>query len=107
MLIFFLILVALLVYLVCKFCQRKCGKFWAMLKVFIEKKLFYSSPIRYIIISYIKLLNQFLNFLCLAIVVTGSWFEGTVSVFFVVGLMIWPLWTLYFQIKNHDKLEDK
>ena len=104
MLVFVLLLVALLVYFICKFCQRRCVKFWTMMKVFIQKKLFYSSPIRYIIISYIKLLNQFLNFLGLAIVVTGSWFEGTISVVFVVGLMIWPIWTLYFQIKNRDKL---
>ena len=36
-----------------------CGK----IKIMIGKKIFYSGPIRYVIVGYLKLLNQFTTLL--------------------------------------------
>ena len=50
-----ILLIILLIYILIK----KCGGFCTKVRNMIYKKLFYSGPIRYVIVGYLKLLNQF------------------------------------------------
>lgn len=58
-----LILCILLVYLLIKKCGTCCRNMFGKLRVIIGKKIFYSGPLRYVIVGYIKLFNQFLTLL--------------------------------------------
>ena len=52
-----ILLIVLIYFLIKRFAC--CGK----IRVMISKKIFYSGPIRYIIVGYLKLFNQFLTLL--------------------------------------------
>ena len=55
-----IILLIFLIYLISKR-FRCCEK----IKAILRKKMFYSGPIRYVIVGYLKLLNQFASLLLL------------------------------------------
>lgn len=99
-----IIVIAILIYVLCKKFPAKCGSVCNKIKTMIQKKLFYSGPLRYVIVSYLKLQNQFFNMLVIAML-SGAAFYLTIAYgFLVVLLMVWPLWTLYFMIGNRKKL---
>ena len=75
----------------------------------LEKKLFYSSFLRYMIVSNLKL-----NYTAWAFLISHwsykSATEGIKSTLFLLsifGICIWPLFIIIFMLKNQSKLEDK
>ena len=100
----FIMLCFLLYYLIKK-CARKCsccGK----ARNFLQKKIFFNGPIRYVIVGYLKLMNQFGVLFSLGLAQQKNPFLLAVYAAFIFMLMAWPLWTEYFLFKNRDRLED-
>ena len=87
-----LIILLVLLYFLIKWCAKKCNC-CVKVKNILSKKIFYNGPIRYVIVGYLKLFNQFITLLFLAYV-------NSQGVHFVVGygcvvafLTVWPLLT--------------
>lgn len=99
-----IILIAILIYVLCKKFPAKCGSICNKIKNLIQKKLFYSGPLRYVIVSYLKLQSQFFNMLCIALLSGAAFYLPIAYGFLVVLLIVWPLWTLYFMIGARKKL---
>ena len=62
--------------------------------------MFYSGPIRYVIVGYIKLLNQFLTLLLFGLAneeIVPMLVGYSLAILFLV---LWPLWSAYFLLKN-------
>ena len=57
-----IILLVILIYLLIKRCSC-CEK----IRKLLSKKLFFSGPLRYVIVGYVKLLNQFATLLLIGI----------------------------------------
>lgn len=78
------------------------------LKVKLKKKLFYSSFLRYMIVSNMKLNYTAWAFLLssfsFATIATGL--KSCVFILILVGLIYWPLYVAYFLIKNQSKLDE-
>ena len=55
------------IYLLISLCNRRFRCF-EKIKTMIAKKLFYSGPLRYIVVGYLKLFNQFASLLCVALI---------------------------------------
>ena len=96
-----LILLVFLIYFLIKRCKC-CEK----IKQMLYKKMCYSGPIRYIVVGYLKLLNQFA-----ALLLFGM--SSQMSIFMIIGyalvimfLMLWPFWSSCWLMKNKDKLAD-
>ena len=66
-----IILIVLLYFLIslCNKTFRCCAK----IKTMIAKKLFYSGPLRYLVVGYLKLLNQFASLFCVALMEGADW----------------------------------
>ena len=102
-----LIIIALImiIYFLFKWCNKKynCGK-----KILdaIRKKVFYSAPIRYIIVGYLKLLNQFLSMVFFGIIRLENGGMTTAYGFACLIFIIWPLFSAYFLLVNHEKAEN-
>ena len=96
------ILLILLIYIIIK----KCGGFCNKIKTKIQDKLFYSGPIRYIIVGYIKLLNQFLTLFLIG--TTKEEFIPMLIGYFIAILFLnlWPIWSAFYLMKNKDRLEE-
>lgn len=101
-----LIFLVVLLYFAIKWCARSCSC-CLRVKGLLAKKIFYNGPLRYVIVGYLKLFNQFVTLLFLA-------YANDQGVPLVVGygcivafLTLWPLWTEYFLIKNQSQLKDK
>ncbi len=92
------IIIGVLVYVLIKKCPGKFDSMMAKFRAIIEKKLFYSGLIRYVIVSYIKLQNQFFNMFCLALVSGAATYLSAAYGFVIGCLLIYPLWTLYLLI---------
>ena len=75
-------------------------------KDLLKKQLFYSGPIRYIIVSYLKLANQFMSLLFVALVRKQNYMMAIGYCFVVVALWAWPLFTQWFLIKNQKHLKN-
>ena len=79
------------------------------LKVKLEKKLFYSSFLRYMIVSNLKLNYTTWAFLIsqFSFATVSSGIKTSVQILIIVGVCLWPLFIMIFMIKNQQKLEDK
>ena len=79
------------------------------LKVKLEKKLFYSSFLRYMIVSNLKLNYTTWAFLISQFsfaTVTGG-IKTTAQIVIIVCVCLWPLFIMIFMIKNQHRLEEK
>ena len=100
-----LILLVVLFYFLITLCNRRF-KLCQKLQVIIKKKMFYSGPMRYVIVSYLKLANQFATMFLLALLVD----KDTVMSFgygvALLVLIVWPLWTEYWLLTNFNKIDE-
>ena len=97
--LFSLIIVYLLVKLM-KNCTR--------IREALEKKLFYSSFLRYMIVSNLKLTYTNFAFL-LSSYSFATTMEGAKTTAYMIalaGICVWPFFIVIFMIKNQHKLED-
>lgn len=99
------IVLIFVIYYVISLCNKRfqcCKK----IKAKIHQKMFYSGPLQYVFVSYLKLFNQFASLICVALI-KGT---DTLGIIFpsvcVVILMIWPFWTIFHLLRNKDRLED-
>lgn len=92
----FIILLVMLCYLLIKRFNC-CSK----IKAILYKKMFYSGPIRYVIVGYLKLLNEFAMQALdpLVTVYMLVYFSGC-----ILFLMLWPIWSAFFLLKNYKKI---
>ena len=91
-------------------CLRKLNHHYNICHALVEvlkSKLFYASPLRFGIISYLNTLNSFVVFLNIFIMQGQFHSLFYVYSFGVLAAIIWPIWTIWFLLKNHDKLEKK
>ena len=91
-----LILLLFLIY----FITKKCGSFCQKIRVKIANKMFYSGPLRYVIVGFIKLLSRFLAFFLFGIMNDE---HVMVLVFFalvLISLVLWPIWSAFFLLRN-------
>ena len=109
---FALIILGLLVFLVIwgvAKCLAKRGiSLVSKVKLMIEKKLFFNSFYRYLIISNLKLTYTLWAFLIAAYSFSTT-METVQTIGYIVGILaltIWPLFIFVFLQKNQDKLED-
>ena len=78
------------------------------LKLKLEKKLVYSSFLRYMIVSNLKLTFTLWAFLI------STWnfesikngFQSSIYVSMILLLCIWPLFVVMFMLRNYDKLHE-
>ena len=79
------------------------------LKMKLEKKLFYSSFLRYMIVSNLKLNYTTWAFLIsqFSFSTISSGIKTSVQILIIVGVCLWPLFIMIFMVKNQHKLEDK
>ena len=107
--LFFVVLMGLLflvlIYYIVKASKSEKGIAYKI-KIKLEKKLFYSSFLRYMIVSNLKL-----NFTTWAFLISQWSFEtftkGTQSIVklsVLIGICLWPLWIMYFLFKNQNRL---
>ena len=68
--------------------------------------MFYSGPIRYVIVGYLKLLNQFASLLLFGLASSMSLYLMIGYSLAIVFLVLWPIWSVFFLIKNKHKLAD-
>ena len=106
--LFFVILIFLIMLLMIffgiKFSKGK-SQILEKIKTKLKKKLFYSSFLRYMLTSNLKL-----NFTVWAFLLS-SWsfssfssaFQTVVFCLMLVGIYIWPIWVLIFLLKNQEK----
>lgn len=99
------VVLVILIYFLIKKCP--CKKICTKLQTTIKRKLFWSGPIRYIIVGYLKLLNQFANIFLLSLVAIKSQTDGIFAAIFIAFLIAWPIWTLFFLIGNRHILNQK
>ena len=97
---------AFLLYQVSKFCStkfNKCNKLFAKL----SRYLFYKAPIRYIIVSYLRVLSVFASLVYVGFAVKTHY--GYLILYgLITGILIlWPVGVIGFMLKNNDKIDDK
>ena len=74
----------------------------------IKNKLFYSSPIRFGIISYLSTVSTIAVFLIIAMY--RQEYDDPIFYLYLVGvlmLIIWPIWTMWFLLKHNVNLLQK
>ena len=94
-----LIALVVLLYMLCRNCCRK-DSICAKLKVKVAEKLFYSTFIRYIVVGYLKLFNQFATMLCITYLLNGETIGAVFSIPVLVFLTMWPLFTIWFLLRH-------
>ena len=99
--VFLLLGIAFLVYYLVKYLSKRSSKF-RKIELYLKKKLFFSSAIRYMIESNLKITHNSLFFLA----ITGS-FETTKDKVFtsfvillLVVIIVWPLFITAFLLYN-------
>ena len=94
----FIILFVMLIYLLIKRFNC-CSK----IKAILYKKMFYSGPIRYVIVGYLKLLSDFAAQALdpLIPVYVLVYFSGCIGF-----LILWPIWSAFYLIKNYKMIAD-
>ena len=98
-----LIVLLIILYFICKNIGKKnscCQKVAAM----FTTKLFYNGLIRYVIVGYLKLLNQFGQMFLIAIATMEDPYNIPLSGLAVLLLMIWPVFTAAFLIRKRNKI---
>jgi hypothetical protein len=93
-----------LVYLVVKMMKKCTG-----LSNTLERKLFFSSFIRYMIVGNLKMNYTILAFL-LSSFSFATTIEGVQTIAYIVGLIalcMWPVFIVYFLTRNKEKLEER
>ena len=83
-----LILLLILIYFIMK-SLKCCGK----IKELLRKKMFYSGPIRYMIVSYLKQLNQFASLFLLGLTNNTSSYIMAAYGLVIIILALWPIWS--------------
>ena len=86
----------------------------------IRKHIFYSGPLRVVVVGYLKFMNQFAVLICFGIINNmtldeESQEESTVEessipsgVLFalwcmaVIFLLLWPIWSIWFILRNQN-----
>lgn len=99
--IIIILLVILVYFLIKRF--NCCSKISAIL----NKKMFYSGPLRYVVVGYLKLFNQFATLLLIGLASSEKAYILAGYAFVVTILTVWPVWTSFFLLKNHQRLEDQ
>ena len=102
---FFIILLAFLFYFIIKKCGG-CCKLCIKIREKVYKKLFYNGPFRYITEGYLKLFNDFLTLFLFAVAHDLNWVMLIQSSLYIILLTVWPIWSIYFLLKNQTKLEE-
>lgn len=102
------LLLVVLLWGIARILQKKGIDIGNKVKVALEKKLFYNSFYRYMIISNLKLTYTLWGFL-----IAAFSFASTIATVTTIGYMIaisllcaWPVFILYFLQKNQDRLEE-
>ena len=92
------------------FCLRACrgnnccARMGEKIRNKLRQKLFYSGPIRYVIVGYLKLFNQFLTSAALGIVANDL--MGLVYLVPILLLVLFPVWLVWHLISNSKKLNE-
>ena len=100
-LIFFLLVVfAVILYFTARICARRANIFQKLINS-IKKYIFYQGPLRYVIVGYLRLLSVFLSIFMFEIADTSR-HHGFLVLYGLLSfaLVLWPLWTIYFLLKN-------
>ena len=99
-----LILLIIILYLVCKY-SCKSQSCWSKIASMIQKKVFFSGIFRYIIVGYLKLMNQFAQMLLIGLATMEDPGLIPLSLLVVICLTLWPVFTVAFLIRKRNKLE--
>lgn len=73
----------------------------------LRKYLFYRAPIRYIVVSYLRVLSLFATLCIVTIKVEDDVGYLVMYIILTLGLILWPVWVIGFLLKNNSKLADK
>ena len=107
--VLFALIIVLLLYYVIKLLRNRVEKF-KVLEKFLAKKLFYSSGIRYLITSSLKLCYTCFVFLVYVGISFKSWnssLNAVVNIIILCVLIIWPFFLTLFLMGNREHLDDK
>ena len=104
---FFLAVFAVTLYFTARICARKRNLVQKLINS-IKKYIFYQGPIRYVIVGYLRLLSVFLSIFVFEIADTSR-HHGFLVLYGLLSLalVLWPLWIVYFLLKNSDKLAEE
>ena len=100
------ILFFILIFFLLRWLNRKMGLCAKVVNA-LKAKLFYSVMIRYVVVGYIKLTNQYLAMVFMGMIHDqglGTIMSSAIPVFI---LMLWAPFTALFLVNNHDKVTDK
>ena len=107
--VLFALIVVLLLYYVIKLLRNRVEKF-KVIETFLAKKLFYSSGIRYLITSSLKLCYTCFVFLIYVGISFKSWnssLNSVVNIIILSVLIIWPFFLTLFLMGNRENLDDE
>ena len=93
-------------YYIIKTCTKKfacCGK----IHNYIAGKIFYSSPIRYVIFGQLKVFNQFVPLIIFGLASNENGYLIACYFLPIVLLIVWPFFTVWFLFRNHHQLNDE
>ena len=100
---FVTILLVFLFYFSIKYCKC-CGKCCGKIKDMLHKKLFWSGPLRYVIVGYLSLLGDNASRLLFK---EMSVYEQVILSSLVLLLVVFPIWAAFFLTRNQDKLVEE
>lgn len=97
-----LLLIFLLILVVCV----KRFTCWKKVLQKIKQKLFFSAPLQYVIQGYFRLASIYLLLLILSLKKENETQLVLTYSFVVLFFLLWPIWTLFFLLKNYKNLDD-
>ena len=98
-----LIVLIVILYLVCKY-TCKSQSCWNKIAQYIKRKMFFNGIFRYVIVGYLKLMNQFAQMLLIGLATMEDLRLIFLSMLVVIVLLLWPVLTTAFLIRKRNKL---
>ena len=95
------------IYFLMRCCARSRNRLLQLIKLKLERKLFYGSFHRYMIISNLKLTYTIWAFLCLTASLTSIKNKAISTVYMLLfgAVLVWPLYVIGFMMKYKDILD--
>ena len=94
-----------LLYSILKLCASKF-KCFDKITALLRWLLFYRMPIRYMIESFLRLFSIFATLMIVEAAKDGKPEIRIVSTVMSIVLVAWPLWTIWFLLKNQERLHE-
>ena len=100
------IILVVLIFFLLRWCNRRFGLLGKVVNV-LKAKLFYSVMIRYVVVGYVKLTNQYLAAIFMGMIHESGIGSIVGAIIPVLILMLWPPFSALFLVKNHEQVEKK